>query len=84
MQSFVGDLVEGVFFRGDGEFVWSVTSIKLRGGFVGVSLRRGCSPVNLVVFFQARFHVSSSGGLLLHTEYPLYIYISPGADLGLI
>ena len=58
---------------------WSATSIKLHGGLVGVSLRRGCFLVDLVVFFGARFHESTSGGLLLHTEYSLslsiYIYI---------
>ena len=55
---------------------WSATLIKLHGGFAGVALRRGCSPVDLVVFFGARFNDSTSGGLLLHTEYLLiYIYI---------
>ena len=53
---------------------WSATSLKLHGGFVGVALRRGCSPVDLVVFFGARVNDSTSGGMLLHTEYLLYIY----------
>ena len=53
----------------------SATSIKLHGGFAGVALQCGCSPVDLVVFFGERFNDSTSGGLLLHTEY-LLIYIS--------
>ena len=59
---------------------WSVTSLKLRGGFVGVALRRGCSPMDLVVFFGARFNDSTSRGLLLHSEY-LYYIIYPSTDL---
>ena len=53
---------------------WSTTSIKLHGHFVGVTLRRGCSPVDLVVLFGTRFNNTTSGGLLLHTEYLLYIH----------
>ena len=54
---------------------WSATSIKLHGDFAGVALRRRCSPMDLVVLFGARFNDSTSGGLLLHAEYLLYIYI---------
>ena len=53
---------------------WSATSLKLYGGFVGVAIRRGCSPVDLVVFFGACFNDSTSGGLLLHTEYGPILY----------
>ena len=60
MQSFGGALVGGCFGDLCGGFVgerpgWSVTSIKLHGGFVGVTLRRGCSPVNLLCIFQSAF-----------------------------
>ena len=76
-QSFGSALLEGGF--GDLFMLerprWSATLLKLHGGFVGVALRHGCSPVDLVVFFGARFNDSTSGGLLLHTEYLLYIYI---------
>ena len=76
MQSFGGALLEGDF--GDSFMLerprWSVTSLQLRGGFVGVALRRGCSPMDLVVFFGARFNDSTSRGLLLHSEY-YYYYI---------
>ena len=54
---------------------WSATSIKLHGYFVVVALRRGCSPVDLVVLFGARFNDSTSVGLLLQTRYLLYIYV---------
>ena len=75
-QSFEGALLEGDFrdlFMLERPR-WSATSLKLPGGFVGVALQRGYSPVDLVVFFGACFNDSTSGGLLLHTEY-LYIYI---------
>ena len=54
---------------------WSVTSLKLHGGFVGVALWRGCSHLDLMVFFGALFNDSTFRGLLLHSEYLLYIYI---------
>ena len=53
---------------------WSAISSKLHGGFVGVALWHGCSPVDLVVFFGAHFNDSTSRGLLLHSEY-YYYYI---------
>ena len=77
MQSFGGSLLEGGF--GDlfmlEHLRWSATSLKLHGGFVVVALWHWCPPVYLVVFFRVRFNDSTSGGLLLHKEYLLYIYI---------
>ena len=77
VQSFVGALFEGGFGN---LFMlelphWSTTSINLHCYFVVVALRRGCSPVDLVVLFGARFNDSTSVGLLLHTRYLLYIYM---------
>ena len=76
MQFFGSALFEGGF--GDLFMLerprWSTTSIKLHGHFVGVTLRRGCSTVDLVVLFGTRFNNTTSGGLLLHTEYLLYIH----------
>ena len=77
VQSFGGALLERDF---EDLFMlerppWSATSSKLYCGFVGVELWHGCSPMNLVVFFEARFNDSTSRGLLLHSEYLLYIYI---------
>ena len=76
MQFFGSALFEGGF--GDLCMLerprWSTTSIKLHGHFVGVTLRRGCSTVDLVVLFGTRFNNTTSGGLLLHTEYLLYIH----------
>ena len=73
---------EGVLGDLCGRFVgecprWSVTSIKLHGCFVGVAFQCGCSPVNILLFLGGGeggggFHDSTSGGLLLRTEY---IYI---------
>ena len=77
VQSFGGALFEGGFGN---LFMlepprWSTTSIKLLGYFVVVALRHGCSPVDLVVLFGARFNDSTSVGLLLQTRYLLYIYM---------
>ena len=77
VQSFGGALFEGGFGN---LFMlepprWSTTSIKLLGYFVVVALRHGCSPVDLVVLFGARFNDSTSVGLLLQTRYLLYIYV---------
>ena len=55
MQPFRGALLEGVL--GDLLMLecpyWIATSIKLHNNFLGVALRRECSPVDLVVFFVA-------------------------------
>ena len=60
MQSFEGALLAGCFGDLCGGFVgerprWSVTSIKLHGGFVGVALQRWCSPVGLFRIFRDAF-----------------------------
>ena len=71
VQSFGGTLLEGGFE----DLImlerprWSVTSLKLHGGFVGVARWRGCSPMDLVEFFGARFNDSTSRELLLYSEY---------------
>ena len=54
---------------------WSATSLKRHSGFAGVALRREGSPIDLVVISGARYNDSTSRGLLLHSEYLLYIYI---------
>ena len=64
MQSFGGALVECVLLVvlrvcavdlwGERP-CWSVTSIKLHGGFVDVTLQHGCSPVDLLRIFQSAF-----------------------------
>ena len=43
----------------------SVTLIKLLGTFIGITLRHGCSPVNLLHIFRIPFSKSTSGRLLL-------------------
>ena len=72
-------LREGVLEELCGGFVgehprWSVTSIKLQDGFIGVALWRGCFPVGLLGIFWGAFYGSASGGLLLHTECSFYVY----------
>ena len=73
-QSFGGALLE----HGFGDFFmlerprWSANSLKLHSGFVVVALWRGCSPADLVVFFDGHFNDGTSGWLLLHKEYLLY------------
>ena len=44
----------------------SVISINLLCNFIGITLRHGCSPVNLLYIFRTPFHKSNFGGLLLN------------------
>ena len=60
MHSFGGALIGGCFGGLCSEFVgerprWSVISIKLHGSFIEVTLRRGCSPVDLLRIFWSAF-----------------------------
>ena len=42
----------------------SVISIKLQNNFIGIALRHGCSPVNLLNIFRTPFYKNRSEGLL--------------------
>ena len=44
----------------------SVISLKLQSNFIEITLRHGCSPVNLLHIFRTSFPKNSSGGLLMH------------------
>ena len=56
-----------------GEHPWqSVISIKLHYNFLEITLRHGCSPVNLLHIFRKSFSRNTSEGLLLS----LTIYIN--------
>ena len=44
----------------------SVISIKLQRIFIEITLRHGCSPVNLLHVFRTPFPRNTSGWLLLH------------------
>ena len=46
----------------------SAISIKLQSNFIEITLRHGCSPVNLLNISRTRFLKNSSGGLLLKVE----------------
>ena len=41
----------------------------LLGNFIEITLRHGCSPVNLLHIFRTIFPRNTSGWLLLHTEF---------------
>ena len=43
----------------------NVTSIRLLCNFIEITLRHGCSPVNLLSIFRTRFTKNTSGLLLL-------------------
>ena len=43
-----------------------VISIKLQSNFIKITLRHGCSPVNLLHIFRTLFPKNTSGRLLLH------------------
>ena len=44
----------------------SVISKTLQSNFIEITLRYGCSPVNLLYIFRAPFLRNTSGGLLLY------------------
>ena len=44
----------------------SVISIKLQNNLIEITLRHGCSPVNLLHIFRTRFLKNTSGRLILH------------------
>ena len=44
----------------------SVISIKLQSNFIEITLRHGCSPVNLLHIFRTPFPKNNSGRLLLN------------------
>ena len=46
----------------------SAISIKLQSNFIEITLRHGCSPVNLMHVFRINFLKNTSGQLLLHIE----------------
>ena len=43
----------------------SVISIKLFCNFIEITLRHGCSPINLIHIFRTLFYKITSGGLIL-------------------
>ena len=43
----------------------SVISVKLHSSFIEITLRRGCSPVNLLLIFRTPFLKNTSERLLL-------------------
>ena len=46
----------------------SAISIKLQSNFIEITLRHGCSPVNLLHIFRTPFLKNTSGWLLLNME----------------
>ena len=46
----------------------SVISIKLQSNFIEITLRHGCSPLNLLHIFRTAFTKNNSGWLLLNRE----------------
>ena len=48
----------------------SAISIKLQSNFIEITLRHGCSPVNLLHIFRAPFSKNTSGPLLLFYTFP--------------
>ena len=46
-----------------------VISIKLQSNFIEITLRHGCSPVNLLHIFRTPFSRNTSGWLLLNIGY---------------
>ena len=51
---------------------WSAISIKLQSNFIEITLRHGCSPVNLLHIFRTAFPKNTSEQLLLVFVKDLY------------
>ena len=49
----------------------SAISIKLLCNFIEITLRRGCSPVNLLHIFAAPIFMNTPGWLLMHFHPPV-------------
>ena len=47
----------------------SVILIKMQSNFIEITLRHGCSPVNLLHVFRAPFSKNTSGWLLLKVDF---------------
>ena len=47
----------------------SVISIKFQSNFIEITLRHGCSPINVLYIFRAHFLENTYGGLLLPNEF---------------
>ena len=58
----------------------SVILIKLQSNFIEITLRHGCSPVNVLHIFRILFPKNSSGGLLVQTVITL---LSTGLQLSI-
>ena len=52
----------------------SVISIKLQSNFIELTLRYGCSPLNLLHTFKTPFTKNSYGGLLLNLDFKLWSF----------
>ena len=47
----------------------SVILIKFQSNFIEITLRHGCSPVNLLYIFRTPFYKNTSGELLLNKTF---------------
>ena len=62
---FFGKGVLKIYSKSTGEHpCWSATSIKLQSNFNEITVRHGCSPVNLLHIFRIPFLKNTSGGIL--------------------
>ena len=58
----------------------SVISVKLQSNFIEITLRHGCSPVNLLCIFRTPFPKNTSGGLLREFGNSRSYYIRTSQD----
>ena len=73
----LGVLKIGIKFTGEHSYR-SVISIKLLCNFIEITLRHGCSPVNLLYIFRTPLPKKTSGGLLL--DYIVWIIMVTGVN----
>ena len=66
-EVFIGKAVMKICSKFTGEYPYrSVISVKLQSNFIEITLRHGCSPVNLLLIFRIPFLKKTSGWLLLN------------------
>ena len=74
LEVFLGKGVLKIWSKFTGEHLCqSVNSIKLQSNFIEITLRYGCSPVNLLHIFRTPFSKNSSGRLLLTLYFKMFL-----------
>ena len=73
-EVFLGKIVLKICSKFTGEHPCrSMISIKLQSNFIEITLRHGCSSVNLLHIFRSPFYRNTYGGMLLYCARKLLL-----------